>query len=302
MLFLGTTFFSGKNTLDPSPTLAKNIVQIEIKNGVFKQLFATKNPYTVVEEGYDDWDYDTILNADYSTGKLDAGNSGFSLSNTDYIAVKCRRIGDFDWITIYTKKINVIEDFDISLNDYYRSSNTDYEYMVVSVCNGIENNYVTESIHSEFNGMYICDKDNIYGTLFNLDYADTDTVSNESTLELSNNRYPSIVSNSVSNYETGNISGVFVKFNQDTDEIDINGSIQQRKIIRSWLNNKKPKILKFHDGRTWLISVSGNIHESGDNDNLLRRISFDWVEIGNSESMETLYNTGLSDIGKEWWY
>ena len=41
--------------------------------------------------------------------------------------------------------------------------------MVVSVANGTENTYVTSTIRSEFDGLFVCDKDNIYGTLYNLD-------------------------------------------------------------------------------------------------------------------------------------
>ena len=71
--------------------------------------------------------------------------------------------------------------------------------------------------------------------------------------------------------------------------------------MKNWLSNKKPKILKFYDGRIWLISVTGGITDAGDSINDLRKISFDWVEIGKPNS-ETLYNCALSDVGREWWY
>lgn len=303
MLFLGTTFFSGRNTIDPSSTMAKDINKVSISNGTFSQIYISKNPDISIEKTNDGWDYDTVLKTDYSSGRLDAGNSGFSLLSTDYVVVKCRKIGTFNWTVIYTKEINDVEDFKINIKDYFRQSNSDYEYMIVSVCNGIENSYVTEMVKSIFNGMYVCDKDNLFGTIFNIDSINTETVNLSSVLELANNKYPSISSNSSANYETGNASGVFMQLNEDNEEIDSIASAQYLKSIKNWLNNKKPKILKFYDGRIWLISVSGNIAESAvDTDNDIRKLSFNWIEIGNVESMETLYNFGLSTVGREWWY
>ena len=58
MFFLGTTFFSGRHTLDPTPTSAKNIKNIAINNGTFEQIFVSKNPDLGVEAGYDDWNFD----------------------------------------------------------------------------------------------------------------------------------------------------------------------------------------------------------------------------------------------------
>ena len=303
MLFLGTTFFSGRNTIDPSPTTAKNVTKFSISNGTYSQVYISQNPDFSINKINDGWDYDTVLKADYSSGRLDAGNSGFSLLSTDYVIVKCRKVGTFDWTIIYVKEINNIEDFKVNINDYFRQSNIDYEYMIVSVCNGIENSYITQTVKSVFNGLYLCDKDNLYGTTFNIDNIDTETVNLSSVLELANNKYPSISSNSLANYETGNASGVFIQFNEDDKEIDSTASIQYSKSIKNWLNNKKPKILKSYDGRIWLIGVSGNITESVVNtDSDIKKLSFNWTEIGDVESMETLYNLGLSTVGREWWY
>lgn len=301
MLFLGTTFFGARYTVDPSPTMAKDIKNIYIENGTFDQLFISKNPDLEVENGYDSWDYDTVLNATFDDGTVDAGNSGFSLRNTDHVVVKCREVGTLKWIPIYSKKINEVSDFKINFKDYFRPSNVDVEYMVVSVCNGIENTYVTKTIRSEFEGLFICDKDTIYGTLYNLDALDPTRNMTASTLGLLNSQYASVVSNGKSNYDSGTASGDFIRFDQENNEIDIPGGIQYRADLKNWLTDKKPKILKFHDGRIWLISVTGNITDTTDSINDLRKVSFDWVEIGKPNA-ETLYNCGLSDVGREWWY
>lgn len=301
MLFLGTTFLGARYVVDPSPTMAKNVKDIYINNGTFDQIFVSKNPDLKAENRYDDWDYDTVLNADFNDGTLEAGNSGFSLRNTDYVVIKCRKIGSLDWKPVYVKKINIEEDFKINIKDFYEPSNADLEYMVVSVCNGIENTYVTKEVKSQFDGLFICDKDNIYGTLYNLDSLDPTRNMTASTFDLLNSQYATVISNGKSNYDSGTASGDFIRFDQENNEIDIPGGIQYRADLKDWLTDKKPKILKFHDGRIWLISVTGNITDTTDSINYLRKVSFDWVEIGKPNA-ETLYNCGLSDVGREWWY
>ena len=85
-------------------------------------------------------------------------------------------------------------------------------------------------------------------------------------------------------------------------DVDLADGMQYREDVKTWLNNKCPKILKFHDGRIWLIGITGEISDNGDDHNDIRKLSFEWTEIGNVKDIETLYNCGLSDVGKEWWY
>lgn len=303
MLFLGTTFFAGRYTLDPTPALKSSqpITQIAIQNGTFDQLFVSKNPDLTVENGYDDWNYDTVLNANYDSN-LDAGNSGFSLRNTDVMLVKCREKGTMEWKTIYAKDINTIEDFHMYEIYKYAPSNFDGEWMLVSTCNGIENSYVIKECMSKFDGMYIVDKDNMYGTIFDLEYMDTTSNINSSVLETLNNQYASVINHSNVNYESSTAIGTFLKFNQETCQVDLSLGMKYREEFKRWLTNRKPKILKFPDGRIWLICVIGKPVDAAKGHVDLRQISFDWVEVGNVNDMKALYNSGLSNVGREWWY
>lgn len=301
MVFLGTTFFSGKHALDPTPTKQENITQIALQNGTFDQLFVSKNTDLTIDNIYDDWNYDTVLNAHYND-TFDAGNSGFSLSNTDVMLVKCREKGSMEWKTIYTKDINAIDDFHLHEAYKYGAANTDYEFMLVSTCNGIENSYVLRECRSEFDGMYICDKDNMYGTIYDLEYMDTTANINNSVLELMNSRYANVISHAETNYESSSATGSFLKINQDNCTVDLKLGTKHREELKKWLTNKKPKILKFYDGRIWLICVVGKPTDVAKGHIDLRQIKFDWVEIGNVNDMEDLYNNNLSDVERKWWY
>ena len=60
-------------------------------------------------------------------------------------------------------------------------------------------------------------------------------------------------------------------------------------------------ILKIHDGRIWMVRASESISDSMDGHKDLRKISFNWVEIGDVNDMKTLYMNGFSDVGSRWW-
>ena len=77
--------------------------------------------------------------------------------------------------------------------------------------------------------------------------------------------------------------------------------MKYRQQIKDRLANKKPLILKIHDGRIWVIRVVETPADNMDGHKDLRQINFSWVEVGDINDMRTLYLNGLSDVGAEWW-
>lgn len=63
----------------------------------------------------------------------------------------------------------------------------------------------------------------------------------------------------------------------------------------NFLSNGEEKVIKTHDGRMWLasVSVSPNESENGHEDRVTT--SFDFVESGNPILNEDLYNANLID-------
>lgn len=300
MVFLGTTFCSGRNSLLPSVTSSSVITAVQIFDGTYNQLFLSSNPNLTVNNFDDDWDYDTKMNANFDKD-LTAGNSGFSVKTTDEVIIRRREIGTTKWTVIYIKPISETSDFDIHFVDKYTRAGVEYEYCVSSFINGIENSYVIQNVYSDFQGYYITDKDCLYGTIYDVDGCDTSRNITSQTLELLNSKYMTVVSKSELNCDSGSISGTFLKINCDNNMIDEKGGLQYRNDVKNRLANHKPLILKVFDGRIWMINVTGNISDSQNGHYDLRKISFDWVEIGDVNDMKTLYNYGFSDIDSRWW-
>lgn len=302
MIFLGTTFCGGRNTLDAPLIKVQDILAIQIFDGTYNNLYVSSNPNTDVSCFDSEWDYGTKMKTSFDE-TLDVNNSTFTLKTTDTIVIRRRELNkpDADWITICVKAINESKDFKFTFRDTYARSGVEYEYSISSYINNVENSTLIKNVYSEFDGYYITDKDCLYGTIFDIDGCDTSRNITTQTLELLNSKYMNVVSNSSANYDSGSITGTFFKFDEECSDIDLQASAQYRNDVKNRLANKKPLILKIWDGRIWMIRVTGNINDSQNGHHDVRSISFDWVEIGDINDMKILYNTGLSDVDSRWW-
>jgi len=299
MIFLGSVFCSDGKSLLPPALINKPLITLQVFDGTYNQIFLSTDTNVTVANLDDAWTLDTKMNATFENN-LDAGNSGFSLHNTDHVVVRRREKGTLNWTVIYVKEIKTVDDFKIHLIDKYARSGVEYEYSVSSFINGMENSYVIENVYSEFDGYYITDKDCLYGTIYNIDGCDTTRNVSNQVVQMLNSKYMKVVSNSDINSDTGSITGAFIKIDESGESNSIEG-IDYRNVVKDRLANKKPLILKIHDGRIWMIRVSGNISDIMDGHRDLRNITFEWCEIGDVNDMRTLYMNGFSDVDSRWW-
>lgn len=299
MFFLGTTFCSGKHSLLPSPTPIAKIMVVQIFDGTYNQLFLSADSSLTVSN-YEKWTHDTQFFAKFDNG-FEAGNANFGLTTTDCLAIKRREVGTIKWTTIFVKdNIKTPEDFNIRIVDKYARAGVEYEYCLASYLNGVENNYIIQNVYSDFGGYYITDKDCLYGTVYDVDGCDTSRNMTNQVLELLNSKYMSVVSNSQVCCDSGSITGSFINLKK-CGTFDRQASLQNRKDVMNRLSNRKPLILKIHDGRIWMIRVKGSPVDKMKEHPDLRQITFEWTEIGDVNDMKTLYETGLSDVGEKWW-
>lgn len=298
MIFLGTTFCSGRYSLTPPAIKVPALQAVQFFDGVYNQIFlSTDISKSICEAG---WTTGTLMNAEF-TDSLDAGNSFFSLSSTDHIVIRRREVGTSDWIVIYVHEVHSKDDFNIRLRDTYARAGVEYEYSVSSYLNGVENNYLIQNVYSDFQGFYITDKDCLYGTIYDVDGCDTSRNITSQVLELLNSKYMTVVSNSDLNCDSGSISASFFKMDDDLAAPDLQESLKYRNAFKNRLADSKPLILKIDDGRIWMIRVSSNPNDTQNGHRDLRQISFEWVEIGDVNDMKTLYMNGFSDVDSRWW-
>lgn len=306
MLLCGSNFVGGELACALTPTGVENINYIELKNGIYDELYITKaTDFEPTNEFPKEWDFDTILWAKFN-GTTNAGNVDWNLENTSHIILKSRTEGNFQWKTIVVKEVNSIEDFVINYPDYFVASGQSVEYAIVPVIYGLEGNYATTNVTSKFTKMFLVEGNEVWGTEITDGYCDTTRNIPSSTVELLNSRYPIFIRNTIANYDTGNCKGSFIPLDEDTCEYIYDEKYDYQRIkyqreFMDFISDSIPKILKLPDGRLWLVQVTPNPSDTANKTYNDREISWSWVEIGSVDSEEDLYYLGFSEVTEEWW-
>lgn len=294
--FLGYNFCSDGNCIDPVPTSIDNITSTQLSNGIFDHWYLTSNtsePYPTTIP--DQWDYDTIMDADFN-GNVSAGNVDFTLAQITGFKIKRRIVGTFDWITLVELPVATLEDLKVSFNDNLNSNFIDYEYALVPMMNNIEGDYITNEIISQFDGVFICDLDTVYKFYAGVEYGEGTRVQKVGVFEPMGRATPIVVSNALTNYETGNVRGTVLPSDYgETGTYQPLPLVQERKELLDFLTNKKAKVLKDWAGNSWLMMVIDmpTISYKTGSGMALADVGFNYVTLGDSNNQTDLYNSGI---------
>lgn len=300
MFMMGLGCAGYKYCVDNTCVEPLNIVNTKLKNGIYDHLLITQDTSvpTNDERFPEEWQYATVLDADFN-GNLSAGNMGYTEHAITAIRVKRRRKGTFDWKTYYEIPIGSADDLVFERHDRYVANHVEYEYALVPVVDGMEGMIKKNSIVVDFNGMYILDAVDQYRTELDIDKGTITRNKARSVVEpLGGSKYPFVVSNGDCDYYSGSIEAMFLPFSANRDYTK-DGAYDYREKIMAFLNNDRTKILKFDDGRMWMIGVSGAPQDSNEEPDGVVHTSFDWTEIGDCESTTDLYDAGFIDVNLE---
>lgn len=307
MFICGSNFVGGALACALTPTGIENINYVELKNGIYDDLYITKAiDFELSHQCPQEWDFDTVLWAKFNN-TTDAGNVDWNLETTSHIILKSRTEGNFEWKTIAVKEVNSTDDFVINYPDYFVASGQPVEYAIVPVLYGQEGIYASTNVTSKFDKMFLIEGNTVWGTEITDGYCDTTRNIPSSNVELLHRKYPIFVRNTIANYDTGNCKGAFVPLIEEEgcelayDEQYDYQRIKYQRDFMDYICDSIPKILKLPDGRLWLIQVTPNPTDTANQAYNDREISWSWVEIGSVDSEEDLYYLGFSNVGQEWW-
>jgi hypothetical protein len=296
-MICGYDFCKDENTLNPTPLSSSNYNFTMLKNGIFSHWYVTNNaeyPYSSDEPTV--WDYLTIMNANLN-GNLQAGNISLLGDDIEGIKIKRRKINSYDWITLkYIPVDELFESTTFSFNDYLNQNDTTYEYAFVPIINGVEENYITNTIASKFEGVFICDSETIYKFYNGVQYGNLERVQKIGVLEPFGSKYPVVVSNGMINYSKASLKGTILNNDFENSHIIRRKEIvEKRETLLNFFTNKKAKILKDWNGNFWLMIIvdSPSVEFVNNYGMGIADISANWVEIGDPYNQQDLYNTGL---------
>ena len=298
-----------------------NITSCTIGNAYINDFFITENTEYILDNTVPmEWDNDTILHAKYDddTG-LTAGSVNFRFEDIAgrHMLIKRRIKDSMKWITLHAYYIrldeedeqgNIIRHYEDLLRtfiDYTCAPGVEYEYALVPVLEGGEGSYYISSITPETDKLVICTAYELWSTLFTDGKCDNQRNTAPGVVNTLNDKYPTIIDNSISNYETVNVTAQFFP-SEDGCHIDIdpeNPSNMMRllKRFKDFLMNRKNKFLKNTDGRMWFCYVTTPPSDNARDIYWDREITFGVTEVADVEDEEALYGAGFISATSEWW-
>ena len=288
------------------PNNIDSINYVSVANGIYDDVFMTIDTNTdisgAIQEG---WDSDVILYANFDS-TLNASNITYLTSTIDHILVKRREKGTTKWQTIFAKEVNSPSDLYVNGIDMFARAEQTFEYALVPVYQGTEGDYYITTVDSDFDGVFIAERNTWFGTIVGTK-CDVTKNATSSALELINQKYPKYIRNTKANYYTGTCVGEFVKYlgceDGTTGYFSFDKGWDWRNSLLEFLGDGKPKLLKYETGGVWLVNITGAPTDSEVEDNLSshRQISFEWTQVGEHDSESDLYYANLSDVPSEWW-
>lgn len=294
--FLGYNFFGDGDALNSAPSGFGNINKITLSNAIYDHWYITKNTVEGIPSEYPEiWDINTIINAGFN-GNLSAGNISYSVSQISAIKIKRRLTGTFDWITLKTIPIESVDDLTFVFNDFLNQSFVNYDYALVPIVGGAEGNYNIETVFSQFNGVFITDTQSAYKLLYDVSYGSNARKQQIGTFEPLGRKYPIVVANGALSYESGTVSATVLNDDFQYNSIVNPATIVEKKtLLKNFLTNKKPKILKDINGNIWLVVIVSDIgveYLNGSN-MAIPHMTFSWVEAGDPTNQQDLYAAGM---------
>lgn len=294
-MILGYTFLGDKTSFSSTAISVNNLETITVKNSVVNELYVTSKVGDV--DNFNgiiptDWDIDTRLHALFNDD-LYGGNVDFTEEIVSSVRIKRKTAKDKDFKTIFEKEINSKEDFSISLIHYYAPvGNVSFAY--VPIISGGEGEYIINTVESNFDSYFICEKDVSYPMILDTSF-DKKLVQRTAIIEPMGREKPIIVRGGLTKYYTGDIECCFIECD-DSGDWNIDTSWEYRNTIYDMLTNGNIKIIKDFFGNVWMMAVSSNeITESSDHyKHVITKFSV--TECGDAYSINDLYYNGFIDV------
>lgn len=305
MIFCGQFGTSHRLVLSQNEGLDKAVLY----KGEYDSLYAEKvssnssidrNPTKTIP---DVWNKFTFMSAKFN-GNLHCGNFYYTTDEVKSIIIK-RRLKDEiydEWLPLFEIDINSdYNNFNFNVYDRYVRAGKEYEYVLVPILQqGTESNIIKavyqedESSKVAFDGIFILNYNKLFSSMFDVEIS-TDKNKPASIINPIGAKYPFVITTSENNYYTGNISATFLdsEINNGYKEYKTRDNWEYRQELNEYLQNGEPKIIKYQDGRMWMVSVYDTVSESKNEHTERITTSFNFVEIGDVNNVKDLYDNGF---------
>lgn len=298
-IFLNYNFCGDGNALDPFiADFNDSIKSVELNNGIYNHFNVTSDVTSEYSTTIPtSWTDTTIMDCDFN-GNINAGSLQNIVSGVTSIRIKRREYGTYNWMAVKEIPVVTSDDFQFAFEDYFAKNDTRYEYAFVPMIGTTEGNYSIAEVWSKFNGVFLCDTNTAFKYMSGVEYGTNTTMQKIGIFEPFGKQYPIVIANALTSYDSGSINGDVLPpsyYLSNNRQIDRQAIVAERELLKRFLTNKKPKILKDTNGNIWLLIITGSPSTSYNNGYGMGVIKMGatWTEIGNAESNVDMYNAGL---------
>lgn len=273
---------------------------VTVYSEIYDNLDITKDVTKTISSTMPEWDYNTELDCNFNNN-INGGNTNMLLSQLTAIKIKRRLYGTYDWLTIYEKDINTIDDLLITTQDPYIPVGQKFQWALVPVLTGgIEGNYVIQDLTTQFNGVFISNKkDNIYKLYDSVVYGTGTQNIRLGQLQPVGTKYPILIQNgAVNNYSntiTANLYGYNFETTRTIDRADV---IQQANDLSNLLIKGNSFCITDWNGNIWIAKINAAptfVYNSAYGNGIIT-ITLSFVEQGKYDNQSDMKNNGLINI------
>jgi hypothetical protein len=306
MIFMESFFCGESASVACTPTSIAQITKVTLSNAWFDDIRMTRNTdETISERVQQFWDYDTIMHAKFDNDTY-AGNVKWDIERVSYLLIKRKKITDFKWTTIDYKDVQEateVEEYHIEGIDITAVPGYTYQYAVVAIVDNVEDEYSIDTVEVKCHGIVMADATALYYTYLTDMFLDNVSVTPNSVVETMYDRYPTIVRNTLANYEQVTVNAEFIPY-VDECEFDYGDDVLRNKYnkeVKMFLRNGYTKILKSENGQIWLGYITTPPSDSADQYYYTRKVTFTLTETGDTDSEKYLYKAGIIDVPQTFW-
>lgn len=194
------------------------------------------------------------------------------------INIKRKDETQLTWKTIYSHKIETLEDLTVSFEDQTAVAGKHYTYAAIPVFGYTEGVGVTGTIVPQFQGWMIADKTAEYVVGLNIIFNKKKNTS-LAYIQTLGSKYPYAVSNGNLNYYTGSFSALFLPRNESGEFVRENAYAFKSEVL-DFLSNGKTKILKSGEGEAMKIRVDEWVELEQNDFPDAASIKFNFTQVG----------------------
>ena len=290
------TFGYGNGSIFKSSIFNVGNYEMEIAHGKFDEVYIdldTNVSTDIIKPT--EWGFQTVIDAKFQDD-LEGGSVSGGGQVITAIRIQRQKEDEIIWNDIIQMDYTTGYQSYYTFTDKYVQNGVSYKYALIPL-SGTTLGYrqSSELITVNFDGVFFSDLTHNYRLFYNLEMGNFEHNTPSSIQEPLNSQYP-IVTYGTLDYIRGSVEALFLSASTvaTNGDINIRSEKLERKELMNFMKNKKPKILKSGNGDLMLVTITDNPIEIPNNQiRGIANVSFNFVEIGDTEDTDYLKSLGL---------